>query len=470
MKIYFLQEFVYEYFGPMYLSAMLKKHGHQVELIVPDEEKSDWKEKIKDAGMIAFSCMTSSHKWAIKTAQEVKEKYSTTPIIFGGVHPTVFPEVINEKPIDYMARGEGDHTFLELVQKIENNEDTTNIAGIWAKKDGEIYRNEVASLPQDLDELPFPDRELYYSKYKFLRDIPTKRFMTSRGCPFQCAFCFNHVYLQMYRGKGRYLRRRSVANLIREIKEVKAKYGLKSVRFSDDTFATDKQWLKEFLIKYKEEIDLPFTFLFIAGEINDELAYLAKKAGCSSLYFGVESGNEHIRMKILCKPVRDQAIIETARILRRHKLKFGTYNMVGLPTETLKDAFKTIRLNAKIKANFPTCSIIQPYPGTKIFDFCVENNLIEEGYTPDDIITMYEKSVLKLEEKKQMENLHRFFYVGVKFPSTMPLIKKLIKLPKNPIFKLIFMASLAHRSINSMNIGLIDAFKLGIRFRKTVFQ
>ena len=218
MKIYFLQEFVYEYFGPMYLSAMLKKHGYQVELIVPDEEKEDWKEKIKDAGMIAFSCMTSSHKWAIKTAQEVKEKYPTIPIIFGGVHPTVFPEVINEKPIDYMARGEGDHTFLELVQKLEKNEETTNIPGIWAKKNGEIFRNEVAGLPQDLDELPFPDRELYYSKYKFLRDIPTKRFMTSRGCPFQCAFCFNHVYLQMYRGKGRYLRRRSVDNLIREIK------------------------------------------------------------------------------------------------------------------------------------------------------------------------------------------------------------------------------------------------------------
>jgi len=369
-----------------------------------------------------------------------------------------------------MAIGESDYTFLELVNRLEKREDTTNIQGIWTKKDGLIFKNEIEPLEENLDELPFPDRELYYNKYKFLRDMPTKRFLTSRGCPYQCTFCFNHVYLQIYRGKGRWVRKRSVNNLIKEIKEVKIKYGIKTVRFSDDTFAMNKQWLKEFLIKYKKEINLPFTFLFVAGEIDEEIAKLAKQAKCSSAYFGIESGNEHIRMKILKKPVKNQAIIETARLLRKYKIKFGTYNMVGMPTETLKDAFKTIKLNAKIKVNFPTCSIIQPYPGTKLFEYCVDHNLIEEGYTPNDIITMYEKSVLKIKDKKQIENLHRFFYLGCKFPSTIPLIRQLIKLPKNPIFKLIFMASLAHRSINSMNIGLIDAFKLGLRFRKTVFK
>jgi len=469
MKIYFLQEIIYEYFGPMYLSAVLKQHGHQVEMIVPDEEKG-WMNKIQDAGLIAFSCMTSSHKWGLKIAKEIKQKYPHLPIIFGGVHPTVFTDMINEAPVDYIALGESDYLFTNFVNRLEKNQDTTNLKGIWAKKDGQIFKNEIEHLEEDLDKLPFPDRELYYSKYKFLRDMPTKRFMTSRGCPFQCAFCFNHVYLKLYQGKGRWLRKRGIDNLIQEIKEVKQKYGLKSVRFSDDTFATNKIWLKEFLIKYQQEINLPFTFLFIAGELNEELIKLAKEANCSSVYFGIESGNEYIRMKILNKPLKDRAILETGYLLRKHKLKFGTYNMVGLPTETLEDAFKTIRLNAKIKVNFPTCSLIQPYPGTKIFEYCVAHNLIEENYTPDDIITMYEKSVLKLPDKRQMENLQRFFYLGCKFPSLIPLIKQLIKLPKNPFFKLIFMASLAHRSINSMNIGLIDAFKIGIRFRKTVFK
>lgn len=468
MKIYFLQEFVYEYFGPMSISAVLKKHGHNVEMIVPDEEKG-WLDKIGDAELIAFSCMTSTHKWALKTAKEIKKRYDTTPTIFGGVHPTVFTEIINESPVDYLALGESDYTFLELVEKLETGEDTTTIKGIWTKKDGQIFKNEIEHLQENLNLLPFPDRELYYSKYKFLRNMPTKRFMTSRGCPFQCAFCFNHVYLQLYRGKGRWIRKRSVDNLIQEIKEVKEKYGLKTVRFSDDTFAMDGGWLKEFLIKYKKEINLPFTFLFIAGELNEELAQLAKEAGCSSVYFGIESGNEDIRMKVLKKPIKNQAIIETGRILRKHKIKFGTYNMVGLPTETVEDALSTIRLNAKIKANFPTCSIIQPYPGTKIFDYCVENGLIEEGYTPDEITTMYEKSVLKLKDKDQIENIHRLFFLGCKFPSTIPLIKHLIKLPPNPLFKLIFLAFLTHRSIKAMNIGLVDAFKLGIRFRKTVF-
>ena len=101
MKVYFLQEYVYEYFGPMYLSAMLKKHGHTVKLIVPSEEVG-WSDKIKDAGLVAFSCMTSGHKWALKIAKEVREKYPV-PIVFGGVHPTVFPSIIDESPIDYIA-------------------------------------------------------------------------------------------------------------------------------------------------------------------------------------------------------------------------------------------------------------------------------------------------------------------------------------------------------------------------------
>lgn len=468
MKIYFLQEMVYEYFGPMYLSAMLKKHGYQAEMVVPEEEK-DWLEKIKDGGLIAFSCMTSGHKWALKTAKEIKQKYDL-PIIFGGVHPTIFTEMINEPVADYMARGESDYTFLELVDKLEKGEDTTKIGGIWAKRGKEIFKNEIEPLKENLDEIPFPDRELYYSKYKFLREMPTKRFITSRGCPYQCSFCFNHVYLQLYRGKGRWVRKRGVENLIQEIKEVKEKYGIKTVRFSDDTFAMDKRWLKEFLIRYKKEMGLPFTFLFVAGELDEELARLAKEANCSSVYFGIESGKEEIRMKILKKLVRDEAIIETGRILKKYGIKFGTYNMVGLPTETLEDAFKTIRLNAKIKTDFPLCTIIQPYPGTKIFDYCRENNLIEEGYTPDDIVTMYEKSVLKLKDKKQIENLHRFFYLGCKFPKTIPWIRKMIKLPPNPLYKLIFMASYGHRSMKSMNIGLIEAAKFGFKFRKMVFK
>lgn len=468
MKIYFLQELVYEYFGPMYLSAMLKKHGHQVEVIVPDEEPG-WLAKISDAGLIAFSCMTSGHKWALKIAREIKSKYPF-PIVFGGVHPTVFTDIINESPVDCIAIGESDHSFLGLVNRLEQGKDTTNLTGFWVKKEGKIFRNEIDPLEENLDFLPFPDRELYYSKHKFLRDMPTKRFITSRGCPYQCAFCFNHVYLQLYRGKGRWVRKRSIENLIQEIKEVKQKYGIKTVRFSDDTFAMDKQWLKGFLTRYKEEINLPFTFLFVAGELDEELARLVKEAKCRSVYFGIESGNENIRLNILKKLVRDKSIIETARLLKKYQIKFGTYNMIGLPTETLEDAFRTIRLNAKIKADFPLCTILQPYPGTKIFDYCVSSSLIEENYSPDDIVTMYEKSVLKIKDKKQLENLHRFFYLGCKFPSLLPFIKILIKLPPNIFYKLLFMLSYAHRSMKSMNIGWLDAFKFGFKFRKTVFK
>ena len=145
----------------------------------------------------------------------------------------------------------------------------------------------------------------------------------------------------------------------------------------------DKKWLKEFLLLYKKEIGLPFTFLTIAGEMNEELVKLAKEAGCISVWFGIEAGNEKIRNLLLKKYVTDKSIYETASLLNSYKIPFGTYNMVGVPGETVETIFETIDMNIKIKADYPGCTIFQPYPKTKIFDYCMKNMFIKEDYNPD---------------------------------------------------------------------------------------
>ena len=220
MKVYLFQEVFYEALGPMYLSAVLKKEGHDVEIIIPSEDK-DWIKKNSDAGIIGFSCMISNLNWSLKMSKKIKEIYKHIPIIFGGPHPTIFPEIIKRDEIDYLAIGEAEYSFLELVINLENNKDTKRIKGIWAKIEGKIYKNSIPKLTCNLDSLPFPDRELYYNKYKILKDFPLKWFMVSRGCPYRCNYCSNHMFLNLFNGEGKYLRRRSVRNVIDEIKQVK---------------------------------------------------------------------------------------------------------------------------------------------------------------------------------------------------------------------------------------------------------
>lgn len=461
MKVIFIQDIMFEYIGPMYISAVLKKAGHSVDLLIPNNK--DYLTELKDADIIAMSCMSSGHNWYLDKAKEIKNKFPLLPIVFGGPHPTFFPDIINNPNVDFVCVGEGEYAMLDLVNALQNKTDTEHIPNIYTKSN----RTEIRPLV-DINELPMPDRSIYY-KYDFLRKMPTKKFITGRGCPYQCTFCFNATFQDMYRGKGKYVRRLSPRKAIDEIKFVRDNYlPLKTVRFSDDTFAMDKKWLKEFLVLYKQEINLPFTYLLRAGELTDELARLTKEAGCISVWFGIESGNDIIRNNIMKKQVSRQQIIETAALLRKYKIKFGTYNMIGNPDETIENIFETIDLNIEIKTNYPGCTIFQPYPKTKIFEYCHEKHYIPNDFTPDDLSTMFDKITLDIPHKDEVENLHKFFILLIKYPWLRPLVRKLIKLKPNPFFKLVFMLCFAERAKASFNVGFFDAIRLGIKLRKTV--
>lgn len=459
MKIVFLQNVMFEYFGPMYLSAILKRAGHQVDIIVPG--KKDYIEEMKDADLLALSCMSAGHQWYLDRAKEVKERLGI-PVVLGGPHPTYFPEIVNNPSVDYICVGEGEYAILDLVNAIENGVDTENIPNIWTKRS----KNPLRPITGDIDNIPFPDRELY-SKYPLLRALPTKKILASRGCPFNCTYCYNHSIQQMYRGKGRFVRIRKPEKVIEEIKGIIGKYPCKTVRFSDDSFALDKNWFKEFITLYKNEIGLPLTFQLRADQLDEECIKLAKEAGCQSVFFGIESGSERIRNGILQKNITTESIYNMANLLKKYKIKFGTFNMVGNPTETLDEVFSTVQLNIDIKTDLPTCSILQPYPRTKLFDYCKEHGLLEADFDPADMTTYFDKSPLKIENKQQVENLHKLFYISVKFPWCYPLVKKMIYWRPNPLFKLIFLLSYAHRSYTSFNVSILESARIGLELKKT---
>ncbi len=463
-KVLFIQDILFEFIGPMQISAVLKKEGHTCDLLIVSEEKNLIK-KIKEINpdIVAFSVMTGSHRTLIDIANKIKKELNVLTV-FGGPHATFYSNLIEEKGVDVICIGEGEYAMLELCNNFKK--DITKIKNLWIKQNGKIIKNDIRPLIENLDDLPFLDRNLYYKRYKYLKILPTKKIMTGRGCPYNCNFCFNHKLKEMYKGKGKYIRKRSVNNVISEILELKKQGDIKAIRFSDDTFTLHHDWLIEFLKEYKNKINLPFTCLCRVNEVDEEIVKKLKESRCVNVFIGLESGNEKIRNDILKKNISTKDIIRVGKLLHKYKIKFGTYNMFGNPTETIEDAIGTIKLNSKIKTDFPFSTILQPYPGTEIAEYAIQEGILPEDYNINNIGFMTDKSEMKLEKKKEITNIHRFFYFGVKFPFLIPLIRILIKFPDNKLYYFIYKVGFAITRKNSFTLSFFDFIKIGWKLRK----
>lgn len=426
MKILFLYQYEYlEPIGIMSLSAFLKRNSHKCYFMDLAFEKNYLKEILKiNPGVIAYSITTGKHIFYQHLNMELKKNLSFFAI-FGGPHTTFFPEFIEEKGVDAICRGEGEYPLLELVQALGSGKEYVNIQNLWVKHNGKIYRNEVRPLVEDLDSLPFVDRVLV-NKYKHYRKLHRRLVVTGRGCPYKCSYCFNHSYNNLYKGKGRIIRRRTVEHVIRELEMVYEKYAPKRFHFTDDTFILDEQWCLNFSKRYKQEIAIPFIAYTRVNLVTDKIIKNLKQAGCITMLYAIESGNEYIRNKILERNINAKQILDAVNIFKKYKLKTYAQNMIGIPDETVDMAFETIRLNAKCKPDYAWCSIFQPYPRTKLWTYCKE-----KGYLSDEKFdeSYHKKSILKIDNKMQMENLHHLFSIVVSFPLFLPLIRLLIKLP-----------------------------------------
>jgi len=467
-KVLFLQNVLVEHTGTMYLSTALKRAGHDCDLLVQSYENDIIKSAVSsDADIIAFSCTTSCahgwgmHNWALRVAEELKKRTSKITL-FGGPHATFFPEIINKPQVDIVCLGEGEEAIVELADKLQHGEDITKIKNLWVKKEGRVYKNPIRPLVENLDCLGYPDREVYYKKYGYLKNSLTKRFMASRGCPYNCAYCFNTPFRKLYKDKGKFLRRRTVEHIINEIKQVKTEYPLKNVLFIDDVFVLDPHWVKRFTEAYKSEINLPFTCLIEISLANEDIIRDLHNGGCKQVIFGIESGNDFLRNKILKKSISKKQIIKTARLLKKYKIRFKTYSIFGLPEETLENAWETVHINQKIKADYLLCSLLQPIPKTEIYNYLSKNGFISGNISSENQdISCFPDS--KVTDKREIINLQRLFFYAVKFPSLEPLIRKLIRLKPNKIFDIVSWIAYAYVDIRVKDLKIFDLLIFGLR-------
>ena len=295
----------------------------------------------------------------------------------------------------------------------------------WFQHEGDVVKNDPAPLVADLDTLPFADRESFY-QIPAMRDSHLKSFMTGRGCPYNCTYCFNHQYNALYRGLGSIVRQRSVDNVIAEALEVKRKYPLGMIQFMDDIFIISPPWVEEFSQKFPERVGVPFFCNVRAELVTPEIVRDLKRAGCWSVCVGIETGDEALRARMLGRRQSNDQIREAIRLFRANRIRVMTTNMVGIPGGDLESDWKTYRLNAECRVDYPWVSITYPYPGTRIHELAREQGIA----TPEgDALThsYFNEMPFDTPEKNQVENLHRLLALMARFPRLEPVFKLLIR-------------------------------------------
>jgi len=408
----------YFYHGIAYLSAVLKKAGHQTNLIHLTKEVAvqDFQEKIKTLkpDLIGFSVTSHMFPFLQKYTAAAKE-ITAVPIICGGAHPTLCPEeVLADKNIDMICRGEGELALLELCQKMEKKKPIKDIKNIWVKKNGKIYKNIIRPVIVDLNLLPFPDREIFDYSNLNLEKKGVATFMFSRGCPFQCAFCCEYTFRKLYPNPQNYVRFRSPKLTIAEIKETIKKYPfIKFIRFDDDLLFVNKKWVKEFVEMYKKEIGLPFSADMRVDMASEEFFSLLKETGAHLFRFGVESGNNYILKEVLNKGITVTQIKKAFKLAKEKGIKTQAYNMVGVPYEGPKEILDTIKLNAQIEPDISVVSIFYPYRGTRLYKICLEKGFFKEEKNQKIPKNYYSYSVLTLPtiRREQIEFFYRYFHL-----------------------------------------------------------
>lgn len=455
MKIAFVQNFWYEYLGVMSISAVLKKNGYTTQVFINGWEK-DLVESLAvfNPDVVAFPVYSGSERWVLKTAFEIKKKLKKM-IVLGGPHATFFPQIIKNKGIDIICRGEGENPMLDLMEALKNGNSITGIENLWVKIGKKIIKNSLRPLVNPLDNLPLLDRDLYY-RYPILKKTTVKNFNVGRGCPYACSYCHNSGLVKIYKGLGSYVRYYKPSRAVEEILRVKNGYPLKIICFVDDTFIADKKWLLKFLPLYKKRIGLPFSCNIRGNLLDKELAKCLAKAGCVSVFMGVESGNEEMRIRLLKKTVTNQHLLKAAKLLHGYGIKIAANNMFGLPGETLNEAFETIRLNIKLKVDLPWCSIFQPYPGTEMADYCFKNNYLTKKELQSIGETFQKRSILKSSDVDKLVNLHKFFHIAVWNPWLIPVIKILIKLPLAKIYDWLFLFNQGLTYMRFYHLNFLD--------------
>jgi anaerobic magnesium-protoporphyrin IX monomethyl ester cyclase len=354
--------------GIAYLAAVLEKKGHKVSIIDAFAEGLDLRsleDRIKKAtpDLVGITGMTPVIDNAFRTAR-ICRKYANY-VVIGGPHVSVVGKRIFEQcpDIDYAIQGEGEISFPSLLNAIERNKDIKNVPGLITRD----FENPPAQFIDNLDSLPFPARHLLPNeRYKYiLSEGRVTTMFTSRGCPYHCIFCDKAVFGSKWRG-------RSASNVLDEVEYVVKDFSINSIIFYDDLFTLKKERVKEICQGILERgLEIEWKCEGRVNIVDEETLGLMKKAGCSMIAYGVESGNQK-GLDYLNKGTNVGQIRKAFELTRNAGIKPMAYFILGIPVETYEDELGTIEFAKEIRPAYAQFSILSPTPGTRLYDDAIE--------------------------------------------------------------------------------------------------
>ena len=323
--------------------------------------------------IVGLSVLTPKAPAAFKIARIAKSIHPSVKIIAGGQQPTLLPEEMLACPeIDFVVRGEGEETAGELIDAFSSGtSDHSSIRGISFVHDGKIFHTPERQLLDQLDSLPFPARELLLYLETFT-PVQLSMVMASRGCPYRCGFCSSQ---NMW---TRQVRFRSIKNVLQEIKYLKETYGVKNITFMDDSFTINKKRVLDFCTALiDEQMDITWSCLTRVNIITDDIIRVMKKAGCTKVDIGIESGNQRV-LDLIHKDITLDEVRQATRVLRRNSMFWSGFFMFGLPTETEQEVLDTLHFLRELRPGWANISVFTPYPGTPLFNLAQQKGMIPE--------------------------------------------------------------------------------------------
>ncbi len=343
--------------------------------------------------VVGISCLYSSHyPEAIEICKLTKKIDNEIITITGGPHPTFLAEeCLCNRELDFIVLGEGEYIFRELLKRIKNGKDFTEMEGLAFRENGNIRVNPKTKYIEQLDELPFPARELLLMEKYHQVNLPHSHVskskmntpvVTSRGCSASCIFCSSTRFW------GNRYRARSAQNVLDELEHLVRDYGIKEIHFQDDNLTLNRERARQI---FQGIIDRRLDILWNAPNgialwtLNDELLELMKRSGCYEFTMGIESGDQEVLNKIVKKPLNLKKVESLVKIMKQLKIRTGAFFVLGLPGETKAQMRNTINFAKKLGLQFAEFFVATPHPGTELYEICKEKGYLRDGFNFTDI-------------------------------------------------------------------------------------
>jgi anaerobic magnesium-protoporphyrin IX monomethyl ester cyclase len=400
--------------GLGYLIGYLKNRNLSIDIKILDclKEKynhEDFRNHLikENPDMVGFTAFTMEIESALKCAEITKSVNKNIITAIGGPHVSNVPEeILKNKNIDFVLRGESEISFYKFIEELNGEKNFDNIPNVGYKKNGELVFNEV-ELPSNLDELPFPDYESMkfceYPKMYFMKNYPSAPIISSRGCPFSCTFC------SAGKLSGKKFRARSPENLIKEIKYLKKNYHIKEFQIWDDNFTLNRERAMRFCnLLIEENINLEWwcpNGLRIET-LDGELLRKMKQSGFYAMAVGIESGSERIQ-KDMKKNLNLEKAKEIVSLAKKIGIRTQGFFIIGYPTETKEDILKTIKIAKELPLSRASFSLFQPLVGSEIYEDLKKERKL--GQINPNTCEYSKTSILPqgLKDEKELKNLQR---------------------------------------------------------------